>query len=282
MSDRKPPAAISFTADLRRRRATNAERERDRREAGRRRASDRSDGGVECAARTRRGAKPASRTPAFARAPRWRAAAARSRRAGDAVTPRPAEQRLYGLNACLAVFANRPASIRKVWLVESRIPKLKAVLAHCVQQRLGYTVVEDADLEKLSGSAHHEGVLLRRVAKRRVVTVRVATRPLQPGPATALWLDGVGNPHNFGAILRSAAHFGAAAVLLPKDSELSVSGAAARVAEGGAEAGADGAARAQRQRHRAIAVGRLRAGGNGGARRLARFTPASCRSAWCW
>ncbi|PAM55920.1 rRNA methyltransferase, partial [Acinetobacter baumannii] len=55
------------------------------------------------------------------------------------------------------------------------------------------------------------------------------------GPALALWLDGVGNPHNFGAILRSAAHFGAKALLLPASSTLALSGAAARVAEGGAE-----------------------------------------------
>jgi TrmH RNA methyltransferase len=55
-------------------------------------------------------------------------------------------------------------------------------------------------------------------------------------PALALWLDGVGNPHNFGAILRSAAHFGVAGLLLPPDSTLALSGAAARVAEGGAEA----------------------------------------------
>ena len=54
-------------------------------------------------------------------------------------------------------------------------------------------------------------------------------------PVAALWLDGVGNPHNFGAILRSAAHFGVAGILLPRDSTLALSGAAARVAEGGAE-----------------------------------------------
>ncbi|WP_275539436.1 TrmH family RNA methyltransferase, partial [Faecalibacterium prausnitzii] len=61
-------------------------------------------------------------------------------------------------------------------------------------------------------------------------------RDLPAGPQLALWLDGVGNPHNLGAILRSAAHFGVSAVLLPKDSTLALSGAAARVAEGGAEA----------------------------------------------
>ena len=71
--------------------------------------------------------------------------------------------------------------------------------------------------------------------------LRVEPQPLDGwlhglGPAAlALWLDGVGNPHNFGAILRTAAHFGAS-VLLPAGSPLALSGAAARVAEGGAEA----------------------------------------------
>jgi TrmH RNA methyltransferase len=58
---------------------------------------------------------------------------------------------------------------------------------------------------------------------------------LPRGPALALWLDGVGNPHNLGAILRSGAHFGVSGLLIPKESPLHVSGAAARVAEGGAE-----------------------------------------------
>ena len=144
------------------------------------------------------------------------------------------EQRIYGLNACLALYAQRPQDIRKVWLLESRIPKLKGVLAFCVKHRLGYTIVEDLDLEKLSGSAHHEGVCFSAMP-REEQSLSAWLRDLPRGPAIALWLDGVGNPHNLGAILRSAAHFGAAGVLLPKHSELAVSGAAARVAEGGAE-----------------------------------------------
>ena len=144
------------------------------------------------------------------------------------------EQRIYGLNACLALYAQRPQDIRKVWLLESRIPKLKGVLAFCVKHRLGYTIVDDLDLEKLSGSAHHEGVCFSAMP-REEQSLSAWLRDLPRGPAIALWLDGVGNPHNLGAILRSAAHFGAAGVLLPKHSELAVSGAAARVAEGGAE-----------------------------------------------
>jgi tRNA G18 (ribose-2'-O)-methylase SpoU len=50
----------------------------------------------------------------------------------------------------------------------------------------------------------------------------------------ALLLEGVGNPHNVGAVLRSAAHFGVDAVLV-EDAGYAQGGAAARVAEGAAE-----------------------------------------------
>lgn len=146
------------------------------------------------------------------------------------------EIRLYGLNACLSAFARRPEALRKVYLVESRIPALKHVLAWCVKNRLGYRVVEDTDLEKLTDSQHHEGVCFEmlRVTPPDLATL-IAAQPKAPAPSLLLWLDGVGNPHNLGALLRSAAHFGAAGVIVPEESQLDVSGAAARVAEGAAE-----------------------------------------------
>ena len=171
---------------------------------------------------------PASRgeRPAMPRAQRVEAT--------PAEPAKPNEQRIYGLNACRALFARRPAAVRKVWLLESRIADLKPLLAHCVKHRLGYTVVEDEDLERLSGSAHHEGVVLGALPAAEW-PLSTWLRELPKGPALALWLDGVGNPHNLGAILRSGAHFGVSGLLLPKESTLHLSGAAARVAEGGAE-----------------------------------------------
>ncbi|HLS83328.1 MAG TPA: TrmH family RNA methyltransferase [Arenimonas sp.] len=146
----------------------------------------------------------------------------------------PREQRVYGLNACLALFRQRPQDLRKVWLLESRIPALKPVLAWCVSRRIGYSVVEAEDLRKLSGSDRHEGVVFSALAPAER-SLDAWLRALPAGPVLAVWLDGVGNPHNLGAILRSSAHFGVAGLLLPHASSLGLSGAAARVAEGGAE-----------------------------------------------
>lgn len=144
------------------------------------------------------------------------------------------ELRVYGLNAVSAVFARRPQAIRKLYLLEARIPQLQPLIKWCVANRVGYRVVEDADLQKLAASSHHEGVVAD-VLRAEPQPLTTWLRELPEGPQCALWLDGVGNPHNLGAILRSAAHFGVAAVLLPKHSTLAMSGAAARVAEGAAE-----------------------------------------------
>ncbi|MBO9664649.1 TrmH family RNA methyltransferase [Dokdonella sp.] len=151
-------------------------------------------------------------------------------------TPRNEEARLYGLNACLAAFARRPEALRKVYLTEARIAALKPVLAWCVKHRLGYRVVEEADLDKLTASRHHEGVCFDLAREAPLALADLLARvPPAPAPSLLLWLDGVGNPHNLGALLRSAAHFGVHGAIVPAADGIEVSGAAARVAEGAAE-----------------------------------------------
>ncbi len=144
------------------------------------------------------------------------------------------EVRVYGRNACLAAFAHRPDDLRKVYLIETRIADFKAVLAWCVKHRLGYRVVEADDLDRLTDTQHHEGVCfeLRRQATLGLAELLRAC-PTEK-PALLVWLDGVGNPHNVGAILRSAANFGVAGMILPAHAS-ELPGAALRVAEGAAE-----------------------------------------------
>jgi TrmH RNA methyltransferase len=188
-----------------------------------------------------RARSPSSSSRRSAEAPDpWNTRAPSARRDGPSrrapAQENPRELRLYGLNACLAAFARRPGDLRKVYLEETRIAVLKPVLAWCVRHRLGYRIVGNADLEKLTGSSHHEGVCFEMLrASPQDLESLIAAEPRAPAPSLLLWLDGVGNPHNFGALLRSAAHFGAGGVIVPASSALDVSGAAARVAEGAAE-----------------------------------------------
>jgi TrmH RNA methyltransferase len=173
-------------------------------------------------------------------APPWgnrgRGPAAPMRGEAPAGAERAVELRLYGLNAVEAVFARRPGAIRKLYLSADRIPRLQPLLKWCAAHRVGYRVVEDVEeLRRLAASTHHEGVVAD-VRREPPQAFDAWLAALPDGPCCALWLDGVGNPHNLGAILRACAHFGVAGLLLPVDAPLGLSGAAARVAEGGAEA----------------------------------------------
>lgn len=180
--------------------------------------------------------RPTSNGSPWQRSEPGRRAPARDEEPRKPMPARNEETRLYGLNACLAAFARRPQALRKVYLTEARLPALKAVLAWCVKHRLGYRVVEEGDLDKLTASRHHEGVCFDLVREEPLALDALLQRlPAAPVPSLLLWLDGVGNPHNLGALLRSAAHFGAQGAIVPAGAGLDVSGAAARVAEGAAE-----------------------------------------------
>ncbi|HVF34442.1 MAG TPA: TrmH family RNA methyltransferase [Candidatus Saccharimonadia bacterium] len=149
---------------------------------------------------------------------------------------RDRELRIFGVNACLGAFAHRPESIRKAYLVEALVPRFRDALAVLARRRIGYRIVAADDLEKLTQSQHHEGVCFEVLRPPPLALHEFLKRDRARGEASLLvWLDGVGNPHNFGAVLRIAAHFGAEAVLLPPGSGLAMTGAAARVAEGAAE-----------------------------------------------
>lgn len=98
--------------------------------------------------------------------------------------------------------------------------------------RKPFRIVADDELAKVAGSPLHGGICA--VAHPRPVyplePSRLAVAPL------VLLLDGVGNPHNLGAIARTAAFFGVRDLILSDDPrQAAPSGAAYRTAEGGLE-----------------------------------------------
>ncbi len=145
------------------------------------------------------------------------------------------ELRLYGINATLAFIAHRRDRVIRGYFTEVAARRHFAPLMKWLaQQRLAYHVVTEAELERITGSAHHEGVcLLVRADEPRTASDWLRdNQSLRRGCVLAL--ENVGNPHNLGAILRTAAHFGISAVLVP-DAKALAGGAAVRTAEGGAE-----------------------------------------------
>ncbi len=148
---------------------------------------------------------------------------------------RPTEA-VYGLHAVRALLTRHPERVARVWLQHGRqdakaeeIERL-ARAAGCSVQR-----VELRALQARLGEAVHQGVMAE-------------VRPLSPwgedellaalGQAAEpllLALDGVQDPHNLGACLRTADACGVLALIVPRDRAAPLNATARKVAAGAAE-----------------------------------------------
>lgn len=144
------------------------------------------------------------------------------------------EIRYYGRNACIALWKQRPKDLIRVYVRRDLADDYSDILGDCARQRKSYHLVDEGDLERLASSLHHQGIVM--VAKeRRALRDGDFFRELRSERQLVLYLDGVGNPHNLGAILRTAAHFGLRYVAGPAEALPRLSAAAARTSEGGGE-----------------------------------------------
>lgn len=140
------------------------------------------------------------------------------------------EIKYYGIHACLALALKRPQDIIRVYLDESNVKTFAPLLKYCAQHRKIYRIIPTIELDKVSNSVHHEGVCI--LAKQAsFLSVDVLFKDISEN-ACLLYLDGIENPHNFGSILRTAAHFGVSYVL---GENLPLTPSACRIAKGGAE-----------------------------------------------
>ena len=150
--------------------------------------------------------------------------------------PRPSRdpvERVYGLSAALAVLRARPQQVVNIAHTAAVRRELGPVLREAAQRRIAYREVSDEELERMTQSQHHEGVcvLVRMSPSATLADLARRTRPR----GLIVALDHVGNPHNAGAVLRTAAFFGASGLLLANAKQSVLTPAALRVAEGGAE-----------------------------------------------
>jgi RNA methyltransferase, TrmH family len=161
------------------------------------------------------------------------AMAAAGSRSGPA---RHDELKLCGLAAVKARFARDPGSIKRLFFDHPTGQRVGAICKVLAQERKIYRLVEPAELEKISGSIHHGGIVAVVYAPPlRVVTAADVAKWAKAGEAV-LVLDRIGNAHNLGAIARTAAFFGVPRIVIPDDvAAARPTDAAHRVAEGGFE-----------------------------------------------
>jgi TrmH RNA methyltransferase len=146
------------------------------------------------------------------------------------------ELKYYGLAASLAIWQTRPQDVIRIYILESRTRDCGDMLKWAAAQRKAYHIVGEEDLQKLTESIHHQGIcMLAREPEPFTFADLLDELEDETRPVLLAYLDGVENPHNLGAILRTCAHFGIGYVLGESGKLPAASPSACRVAEGGAE-----------------------------------------------
>jgi 23S rRNA (guanosine2251-2'-O)-methyltransferase len=152
------------------------------------------------------------------------------------------EELVYGLHAVQALLKGSPQQVQQLLLLRGRRDqRLQKIIAQAEKNDIAVRVVDRRALdEKVGDEGNHQGVVAICVGKTRVHDERFLQELLetleQRGEAPFLLvLDGVTDPHNLGACLRSAEAAGVHAVIAPKDKSAGLTPTARKVACGAAE-----------------------------------------------
>ena len=144
---------------------------------------------------------------------------------------------IFGIHSVGAAL-ERGGRVAAVWLDQRRRDRpLEQIRAAAHAQGIAVHEVPRQELDQMQPQGRHQGVVARVAA-----APGVGERDL-PGllaglqaPAFLLVLDGVQDPHNLGACLRSADAAGAHGVIVPKDRAVGLTATVRKVASGAAEA----------------------------------------------
>ncbi len=139
---------------------------------------------------------------------------------------------IYGKHAVEEALLHAPRVVKKIHLAAQMEDKgLRGII------RKSGIPVEPLDQRKatsqVEGGAAHQGIIALVSLGELVVPFEKFFDAFSANPNTALvLLDGVQDPHNLGAVVRSAAAFGAAAVLIPTHKQSPVTGAVIKASAG--------------------------------------------------
>ncbi|WP_026925797.1 23S rRNA (guanosine(2251)-2'-O)-methyltransferase RlmB [Granulicoccus phenolivorans] len=161
-----------------------------------------------------------------------RQAAARPRRA---VKPGSRAEWVAGRNAVLETLqAGIPVQTAYVAEGAERDDRLRDILKHCAEHSITLLQASRVELDRLTDGAVHQGVALRLPDYEYAHPDDLMHHALEQEQPLVVMLDQITDPRNLGAIIRSAAAFGAQGVVIPERRAAGMTAAAWKSSAGAA------------------------------------------------
>ena len=146
------------------------------------------------------------------------------------------QQHIFGLHAVSALLDANHESIKQLYVDNKRSDKrIQEIIQEAESLGVRLTYQQRDELDKLAGKGNHQGVVaLCDMPKTKKEDLLDAILENPDHPLLFLILDGVQDPHNLGACLRTADATGVDAVIIPKDRSVSITSTVVKVASGAA------------------------------------------------
>jgi 23S rRNA (guanosine2251-2'-O)-methyltransferase len=144
---------------------------------------------------------------------------------------------VYGMNPVRELLRAGGEGVSELWLAEggTRGAAFGDLTRLGREARAKVRTAPREKLDRLAGTDRHQGV----VAVVADFTYSELEEVVVPGPAGAapllVVLDGVEDPHNLGAIIRSSVALGASGVVIPRDRAVGITPAVAKASAGAVE-----------------------------------------------
>lgn len=146
-------------------------------------------------------------------------------------------QLIYGIHAIEAAIKRDPAKVKSLWIDRKRHDKrLETVVELAYAAKLQPSALGRDELTKMAGVDRHQGIVAEVIMQQAgsESTLESILTNLDEAPFL-LVLDGVQDPHNLGACLRSAEAAGVHAVIAPKDKACGLTATVRKVSSGASE-----------------------------------------------
>ncbi|PWY54628.1 23S rRNA (guanosine(2251)-2'-O)-methyltransferase RlmB [Legionella qingyii] len=147
------------------------------------------------------------------------------------------EQYVYGVHAVSALLTNPHRVTKKLYISEDRVDKrLQDIIDKAIQAHINIEKLSTQKMNQRFADFAHQGIvasasLLPDYNESHLLALLEASKQ----PTLILILDGVTDPHNLGACLRTADATGVDFVVIPKDKSASITPVVSKVACGAAE-----------------------------------------------
>ena len=142
---------------------------------------------------------------------------------------------IFGVHAVESVILNDPANVLELWVENNRHDKrIKQILESVTRLGVSIEPIKKKDLEKRCDSNKTQGVAVRYRGTASKSEDSLDDL-LKKENVLLLVLDGIVDPHNLGACLRTADAAGVDAVIAPKDRAVGITSTVRKVACGAAE-----------------------------------------------